>query len=327
MKGSLTLRLLNELKAMSAYATDQGHTTSSEVVAFIHFFEEKLQRTDEAVTNEELHQLATYHGHLAQTVAPAKPSSIHLTQQGAQGWLSFLGPVGIVRQLTMLALFFLVCTVALALSPQVNRVTINQGIFDSSGYVLLLNLLFLLCCAGLGATFASLHKLFGYLNSTTYSAKYNATYWLKIMMGLMSGLMLCELLPLGGTAAQEGSSLHDLDKPLAALLGGFSSDLVYRILSRILESVEQMFGKSEPKPAAMRPSPVAPLTQSAALASTPVETTQASEDKKQLSGPEQMAAPTVIKPVEAMDVISEQAKDLKAPEAVEKGHSPSKAQV
>jgi len=269
---SSTHILLNELKAMLVYATGQGRSLPAGVVAYVHVLEKKLAQENRAdlvqteasmVTAEELVQLAAYHRQMAESVKPAKPNSIHLVQQESLGAFKFLGPIALVRQLTVLALFFLVSTVLLALSSEVNRTTINQGIFESSGVVLLLNLLFLLCCAGLGATFSSLHQLFYYINSTTYDPKFNATYWIKIMMGLMSGLMIAELMPLDTLNSGAAGDIEDLDKPLIALLGGFSSDLLYRILSRILATVEQLFGKTEFRDTERMPS--GPILQEHAL--------------------------------------------------------------
>lgn len=252
MHETVALNLLEELRAMIVYTADNGDPLPAGIMPCVHNLERKLAnpRNPEVgpITPDELQELSTWHGQLASLVAPATPHTIHLMQQPASGAFKFLGPIGLVKQLSLLSMFFLASTVLLALSDNVNSATIDQGIFRSSGLVLLLNLLFLLTCAGLGATFAALHQLFGYINTSTYHPKYDATYWIKIMMGLISGLMLSELIPINEIGANVDSQFHDLGKPLIALLGGFSADLPYRILSRLLEIVEQMFGKTLTKP-------------------------------------------------------------------------------
>jgi len=259
MHESVTFKLLDELKAMLIYAAGNGLAIPPDIMTCVNKLEDKVtsQVKDEVVefTEEELQQLTAFHTQMADAVSPAKPNSIRQVQLKTTGILKFLGPVALVRQLTFLACFFLASTVLLALSESVNDISINQGLFDSSGITLLLNLLFLLSCAGLGATFSCLHQLFYYINNTTYDPKFNATYWIKIMMGVMSGLMLSELLPLDNLATDSASSIDDLDKPLIAMLGGFSSDLLYKILSRLLELVEQMFGSADFKPGHSRAPP------------------------------------------------------------------------
>lgn len=257
MEYRIASRLLGEVKAMVMYMADRGFTIPAEILPCIHNLEPKLAKAVpadvEPVSSEELEELVTWHGQLSAVLAPASPRTIELMQQPVTGFFRFLGPIGLVKHLSITALLFLSLTILLALSDNVNSVTINEGIFKSSGLILLQNLLFLLACAGMGATFAALHQLFGYVNDSTYNPKFNATYWIKIMMGLISGLLMSELIPINQLSGGTDSHLHDLGKPLMALLGGFGSDLPYRILSRLLDVVEQLFGKNLTTPAPPKP--------------------------------------------------------------------------
>ena len=243
MEDNVTSKLLKELQAMVMFAAEHGQSYPPEIMAFIHRVERKINGSEQ-LQDDELTNLSAYHSHMSDIVAPAKPNSIYLMQQPATGFFKFLGPVNLVKHLTLMSLMFLLAVVFLALSDEVNHTTINQGIFESSGFVLLLNLVFLLCCAGLGATFSCLHQLFNYISTNTYDPRFNATYWIKIIMGLISGLLISELIPLDSLSSDTPAG--DLDKPLMALLGGFSSDLPYRILSRLLDLVEQAFGRTAP---------------------------------------------------------------------------------
>lgn len=252
MKKNVTDNLFNELRAMLVHAAGQGQAIPPTIVTFVHFFDEKLNRqsdgNEQPLEPEDLIRLSTYYNQMSQLIYPSKPNSVLLMQKHASGLFGFLGPILLVRQLTLLAMLFLISTVTLVLSKEVNHVTLNQGLLESSGGVLLLNLLFLLSCAGLGATFSCLHQLFRFINSNTYDPKFDASYWLKVIMGLMSGLMISELIPISTLEAGSSSSVQDLDKPLMALMGGFSSNIIYSVLSRLLVLVEQLFGASEYMP-------------------------------------------------------------------------------
>ncbi len=61
-------------------------------------------------------------------------------------------------------------------------------------------------------------------------------------MGVISGLIIAELLPLD---SQSGVPDVVMDKPLVALLGGFSSDVIYQILRHLVLQVKKIFGKDE----------------------------------------------------------------------------------
>lgn len=69
----------------------------------------------------------------------------------------------------------------------------------------------------------------------TYDPKYESSYWLRFILGLMAGLLLALLVPV---SSGEGST--PLDRPVLALLGGFSAAVLYRILERLVAGVESI---------------------------------------------------------------------------------------
>ncbi len=71
----------------------------------------------------------------------------------------------------------------------------------------------------------------------TYVQRHNSSYWTRIALGLTAGLMLAELIPIQDVAS--GGPL--MGKPLLALLGGFSASLVYRVLAKLVDTVESLF--------------------------------------------------------------------------------------
>jgi len=184
-------------------------------------------------------QLFFAHRRLSQIVAPATPRVIIYLQREAQSKspLRFLGPVPLVRHMMLAAILCLVLLLALSLSPDVNLIEDGKSLLDpnASGPVLLLNELFLLAAAGLGASFAALFRANRYIARGKYDHRVNSCYWIQFVLGLIAGLVLAELVPLSN------ASLQNYAKPiLLALLGGFSATVVYHILERLLEAAESL---------------------------------------------------------------------------------------
>ncbi len=239
---------IEEVDAMVRFASGDGRSVPAEVVVHLCMMQTKLkQQNDVPVNNfteQELAMISDHHAILTVLVAPAKPKSITLMQVEAENpsLFYFLGPIALSRQISLLACFFLLMIIFVSVSPEVNWDAMNKGLFESQGITLILNQLFLLGCAGLGATFGCLYQLNEFIKMGSYDPKFDSTYWIRIIMGLMGGLILSELLPANSLNLQGSSGSSDFDKPIAAFLGGFSVDLIYRILNRFIESINQMLG-------------------------------------------------------------------------------------
>jgi hypothetical protein len=182
-------------------------------------------------------ELAVIHGRLSDIVRPALPGTILLLakEAAAAGFWNFLGPVRLVRGLVAMAILCLAGFIGLALSPDVDLVAIKKNVFESQGIPLLVNLLFLLTAAGLGASFAALFQANRYIADGTFDAKYEASYWIRLILGLMAGLILSQMIPLS-----EGTNTAIVAKPTLAMLGGFSAAVVYRIMNRLVQAVESL---------------------------------------------------------------------------------------
>ena len=182
--------------------------------------------------------LAAMHGHLSEIISPAIPGTILLLamESATAGFWSWLGPVRLVRGLVTVAIVCLVVFIALSLSPQVSVESISKSVFESHGIPLLLNLLFLLTAAGLGACFAALFQANRYIAECTFDTKYESSYWIRFILGLMAGLILSQLLPLSA----DKTTAIAMTKPTLAMLGGFSAAVVYRMLHRLVEAVESL---------------------------------------------------------------------------------------
>jgi hypothetical protein len=195
-------------------------------------------------TGEEIKRLVQAHEQLGKVVAPATPRALviladHRHDGGVWG---ALGPVPFIRHMMVVAILSLLTFILLVATPEVDGDVqiIPAGAFGKT----FLNELFLISAAALGASFAALFQANQYIGHRNYDPQYEISYWIKFVVGMMAGLMLALLIPLdlGDPATREGikSAASVLDKPLLALIGGFSASAVYRILNRLVETVESL---------------------------------------------------------------------------------------
>ncbi|HKP75661.1 MAG TPA: hypothetical protein VJT67_08975, partial [Longimicrobiaceae bacterium] len=116
-----------------------------------------------------------------------------------------------------------------------NIVTVQSA----SGLKLLLNELAWLSSAAMGASFAMLMQVSGYVVKRNYDPRYESSYWIKFFLGVMAGFILVQVLP-GGSLTGGGTD-PNVPQLLFALLGGFAASAVFRILNRLVDAVESVF--------------------------------------------------------------------------------------
>ena len=180
-------------------------------------------------------RLVQAHDQLAQVVSPATPRTLLLlNQDAADGKLQMLGAVPLVRRMLGVSVVLLAVFLLTALSPRVS--TASGDIFSESGLDLLVNELFLLSAAGIGAAFAALFTANHYIAEGTYDPQYEASYWVRFVLGLIAGIVLASLIPI--TSGADGG--QSFTRPFLALLGGFSAAVVFRILQRIVSTLESL---------------------------------------------------------------------------------------
>ncbi len=182
--------------------------------------------------------LTALHAQLAKVVAPARPGTLLLLHdQAPRKGLAILGPLPNLRRLTIAAFVCVAVFVAISTSPLIDAPTMSGELFSLSGMQQLTVLSFLLAAAGMGSTFQALFTAQSYATNATYDPMYDASYWVRISLGLVAGLMLAVLVPLHAPGEQG----QTLEKPLVALLGGFSAGLVHQILQRLVDTVTSVF--------------------------------------------------------------------------------------
>jgi len=231
-----------ECQAMVRYILQQGLAVAPELVArlaTLGAISAAARRAGTPLDPHTIFALTDIHGKLTSAVAPATPLGIVLLdpQRLAGQRFTWLGPVPLIRMLTVAALSFLLAVMLTGLSSEVSSKNIALGMLESDGAILLSNLLFLLCCAGLGASFAALFHAHRYIANSSYDPKYDASYCARLILGVIAGLFLSELLP---AKLFDGSAMADFGKPALAILGGFSSTAVYHVLQRLIETLDAL---------------------------------------------------------------------------------------
>ncbi|MAT99154.1 MAG: hypothetical protein CL608_18565 [Anaerolineaceae bacterium] len=215
---NITEHLQQECDAMAKHALESGSSLSPSIVQTLDKFNRLEPRTH---TPEDLEQLTNAHGQLVKIVAPARPETLLLlAAENEQNMLCrTLGPVPLIRQLTVTAVLLLAAFAVMTI--------LGPGKTYDMAYYLI--------SAGLGGTFFGLYKANRYIVANTFDPTYAFSYWIRITLGLIAGLVLATLIFPNGV---EGSGTLPLTPALIALLGGFSADVLYRILARLVEVLE-----------------------------------------------------------------------------------------
>jgi hypothetical protein len=232
---SVVLRdqLLREALEMVRFAFASGKSVPTSVVDTVEQYESHPDDAPPLAPSP----LVLAHSRLAKIVAPATPRAIELLSHGdAAGRFAFLGPVALVRQLMVVAIVCVAAFVVISLFEATGTHTVT--FVNSWGWKLLVNEVWWLTAAGVGASFAILFRVNEYIRTSNYNPRYAPTYWVKFLLGVMAGYILVALLPFD--LSRQGGGIR-LIQPTVALLGGYSASAVYRILSRLVEALEAIF--------------------------------------------------------------------------------------
>jgi hypothetical protein len=197
----------------------------------------------------DLTRLLAAHQALARLVRPATPRDIEtLVDRGGDELAS--AKKLMVKTLAV-ALVSLVGFLAVSTSEYVNN-PMYGDIFTSHGLPLLVNEIFFLCAAGLGASFWILMEAFTQVRtndelvdgSLNYWNQFRVTsqFWLRFILGLVAGMILATVMDIQ-LGSDDGASSHMTSRysaALLALLGGFSARVVFKILYRAVIALDSM---------------------------------------------------------------------------------------
>ena len=226
-------QLFREAVEMVRYAFASGKSVPTSVIDTVERYESHPRDAPPL----DPAPLVLAHSRLARIVSPATPRAIVILAEGeAETRFAFLGPVALVRQLMGVAIVCVLAFVLIGLAKATHST--NVTFVNTWGWKLLLNEVWWLTAAGVGASFAILFRVNEYIERSTYNPRYAPTYWVKFLLGVMAGYILVALLPFD--LASQGTRLH-LMQPAIAMLGGYSASAVYRILTRLVEAVEAIF--------------------------------------------------------------------------------------
>lgn len=253
--------LYNECNAMAEYALKRGMSIPSSTIETIESFEneggpvlkedtlsQKKHDDSENKARQDLviKDLVNVHKELSKIVRPATPQAISLLQiEQKKGFLKYFGPIPMVRYLILVAIVsLLMFIVGIVFSPDINNEQLGMYSNASSimfgGKYSFFELFFLLSASGLGASFAALYKANNYIKDLTFDQNQQSSYWVRFLLGLISGLILAVFV--SDKYMNNVDFLTDgIGRPLLAILGGFSADLVYTFLNRMVETLKSLF--------------------------------------------------------------------------------------
>lgn len=231
LSDQMTALMLEECNAMVRHCLNSGLQLSSRLIQTL----DRINRVPK-LEDVDMEMLTKIYNQLVVVVAPAKPRTLLLLEKEKKDRTFFgrLGPVPIARHFMFVAAFSLIGLISLALSPMVNGDPYQFSLFKNFGPNLLVNVVFLLFSASLGASFFNLYTINHYIKSGTFDTMYNNSYWNRYILGLVAGMLIATMVPLETIDRDQGNgSLGGFGAPLLALVGGFSAEVVYQILQRL----------------------------------------------------------------------------------------------
>lgn len=215
-------QLVQDCAAMAKYSLSSGIEVPADALQLLADecdSEEAPKGVDLAVR-----RLGKIHSRLAALVDPATPKSIRYTQASQGSFFRAKGSTQLLRwlvytALTSLALFIVMGAVA----------------FPDWFASLAIQLQYV-AAAALGASFFSLYKANDFVTRSTFDPRHESTYWVRIGLGVIAGTILANFVNIDISEATS----ETFEKATVAMLGGFSADVVKRILNRLVETLESL---------------------------------------------------------------------------------------
>jgi hypothetical protein len=195
--------------------------------------------------------LAAAHAGLALVIEPATPEAVLLMaeERVRHPFWSEFGPLPLVRQMLALTMLSLALLLGVSICAEVNTANMSKSLLELSGYPLLMIEAFLVSAASLGGCFANLQRINTIISEGTYDPRVQSTYWTRWVMGVISGVVLSQIVYnffLAHSVVQSTvqATPAAIAQPILALLGGYSVDFVHGILKRAINTVANFFGVS-----------------------------------------------------------------------------------
>jgi hypothetical protein len=259
------LKAIEECGMMLHYAQSKGKLIPPHIIeqlgkiqAAVYTMEMELDKGAEKINPLSINysELSGIHHELAKVIAPASPATVFLMEKHKKKGISgLLGPVPLVRQLNLLTLLCLITFLSLFYINGVNGVdsfSVNGDILSYKGMRFIFNELVIVCIAALGSCFYALFEVSKYIAKNSYDPKYDSVYWIRISLGIVSGVILAQFIFVSPEIINPENSRETANelgafityKPLLAFLGGFSARVVHKILNSLVEAIETFISGS-----------------------------------------------------------------------------------
>jgi flagellar hook-basal body complex protein FliE len=181
------------------------------------------------------------------------PSTVDLANEVHSGLMREIAPVtpGTIRASSLgpnrnPEMFFISCCAVLSVLFFIWPVIFPPLTSDGRPDTDLRNVWQIFGGAGMGSSFYALYTASGYINSNTFDRKYRATYLIRFFLGILAGVILAYFLDKNLIKFAGGSGDNvNVGVATLALIGGFASDAVARILFRISETLVTLVAGSD----------------------------------------------------------------------------------
>ncbi len=222
--------ITHEINQMLAFAVHNGKTINTDVIPLIE--------------KESFDNLIHAHNMLCLNVAPATPKSIAYTFELNENEKdkSLLTKLPLVRNLIIMAIIFLTTFILTGQSSLVNNASLDLGVMQNQGLGLVLNLGYLASISGLGVVFYLLKDVTTSVKNGTLIPEDSIYYVALIVLGIISGLVVSEILNVYITDADK---IDLFNKSVLALIGGFSTDAIFSVLQGIIDKIKGLFTPSK----------------------------------------------------------------------------------
>jgi hypothetical protein len=228
-----------ECDAMTRYIFGSGLKISPELVQYLQTYgmcQSDPSPGGETAAPPDLKELVFLHELLSKSVAPVKPRSILLLEKelNKKSIFKFLGPVPVIRRIMVVAILSIVALFIISSFPEIDATPENWNHLNSSVWGHMIRTLFILAAASIGVSFFSLFQVKKYIVEKKFDPTYESIFWIRYLLGITAGFLLAIMIPI------EASLKSNFGKPLLALIGGFSTDVVYQILNQLIEGLKSM---------------------------------------------------------------------------------------
>lgn len=233
-----------ECRSMAGYALMQGKSVPVGAIKSIEAFEgynAGNEASTQALRDIDLTNLVETHHVLAKLIEPAMPKTLLLLdiEREAGSLFKYLGPVKLIRSLMLVSILSLIVFVGLLATPYINSEKLSEDVLEAVGVEQIIHLVFYVSAASLGASFAALYKANKYISNGTYDPGYQGSYYIRFLLGVIAGILLAVIIS-QKSLGEDSLLSKGVVRPLLSILGGFSADVLYTFLNRMVETFKSL---------------------------------------------------------------------------------------